>query len=123
MCNELMGWDFDFGFMNYGALQVPSSSERRMILVFLKLIRQVRNGKTELLTHNIFENVWREGGIVAAFVSEQLNMVAVQQFYPRLLTATRGLLKDMLQNPGDVIGNVRKYVVKSLTETSFFTSF
>ena len=56
-------------------------------------------------------------------VSEQLNMVAVQQFYPRLLTATRGLLKDMLQNPGDVIGNLRKYVIRSLTEISFLTSF
>ena len=56
-------------------------------------------------------------------VSEQLNMVAVQQFYPHLLTATRGLLKDMLQNPGDVIGNLRKYVIRSLTEIPFLTSF
>ena len=57
-------------------------------------------------------------------VSEQFNMVAVQQFYPNLLTATRGLLKDMLQNPDDVIGNLRKYMIRSLTEIiSFLTSF
>ncbi|KJA22222.1 hypothetical protein HYPSUDRAFT_202249 [Hypholoma sublateritium FD-334 SS-4] len=67
MCNELMGWDFAFGFMNYG-------------------------------------ETWRHRRRI---VSEQFNTVAVQQFYPKLLTATRGLLKDMLQNSNDVIGNLR----------------
>ncbi len=56
-------------------------------------------------------------------MSEQLNMIAVQQFYPCLLTATRAFLKGLLQDRGDVIENIRQYVIDSINERSFLTPY